>query len=62
LLAFADSRRIADQEAVRRAALRWPDTVENALDVDVDHLLPIFHAQFVEQGSWRNAGIIDRNV
>jgi len=39
---------------------RCRDTVRNAFDVDVDHLRPIGDAQFVEERSWRNAGLLTR--
>ena len=41
---------------------RCRDAVQNTLDVDVDHLLPIRDAQVVEGGNRPNPGIIDENV
>ena len=41
---------------------RCGDAVQNTLDVDVDHLLPIRDAQVVEGGNRPNSGIIDENV
>jgi hypothetical protein len=41
---------------------RCRDAVQNAFDVDVDHLLPILNAQIVESGNWHNAGIAEENV
>src|SRR5450755_1798402 len=38
------------------------DAVENAFNVDIDHLFPILDAQIVEGGNWHNTGIIDENV
>ena len=38
------------------------DAVENALDVDVDHVLPLLDAQVVERGQRPDAGISDKNV
>ena len=41
---------------------RCRDAVQNAFDVDVDHLLPLLDAQVVEGGDRPNAGIVDENV
>ena len=41
---------------------RGSDTVQDAFDVHVDHLLPILDAQVVEKRNRRNAGIIDENI
>src|SRR6478736_5228216 len=41
---------------------RCGDAVENTFDVDVDHVLPILHAQVVQGGDRPNAGVVDENV
>ena len=41
---------------------RCGDAVEHAFDVDVDHLLPVLDAQFVERGDGHHAGIVDEHV
>ena len=41
---------------------RRRDAVQNALDIDVDHLLPLLDAQVVERGDRPHAGIVDENV
>jgi hypothetical protein len=38
------------------------DPVQDALDVDVDHCLPLFEPQLIEQGDGANARIVDENI
>ncbi len=41
---------------------RRGDAVEHALDVDVDHLLPVFDTQVVKGGNGHDASVIDEHV
>ena len=41
---------------------RGGDAVQNAFDVDVDHLVPISDAQIVERRHGHDAGIAEKNV
>lgn len=41
---------------------RRRDAVQHALDIDVDHLLPLFDAQVVERGDQPHSGIVDEDV
>ena len=38
------------------------NTVEDTLDVDVDHLVPIIDAQLVQQRYWPYPGVADKHV
>jgi len=37
---------------------RGGDSVENAFQVDVDHLLPVVDSELVEKRDWRNAALL----
>ena len=41
---------------------RGGDAVQNALEIDVDHLFPILDTELVEQRNGPDAGIADENV
>ena len=41
---------------------RGGDAVQNAFDVDVNRLVPLFGPQVIKGGNRRDAGIIDENI
>jgi hypothetical protein len=41
---------------------RCGNSVQDAFNIDVDHLVPVFDAKIVERGNWHNPGIADENV
>src|SRR4029079_5265122 len=38
------------------------NAVQNAFEVDVDHLLPVVDAQLVEERDWRYSSVVDENI
>ena len=41
---------------------RGGDAVQNAFQVNVDHLLPVVDPELVKKRNWRNADVVDEHV